>query len=418
MKKFLFWGFYEKILTSLINHAPLIIVPLFYETSTYGVFIYSYSISVLISSLVVIIDDKVLKDKYLDKKDSYLLFLTSILRILIIIIASILFYLFSVIWGTYNSTQMIFKFLLFFAFSNLSYGYIIKFQSDLELKKLSKINIIIFLIIFILCLFISFNKLPIDYIIYAMILSVLLKFILFRSFSDRNLTTKNFYESKKNAAEVIKISFPFALAAVSSMVYMRMDTIMIDYFLTKKDVGIYAFSVQAITISTLILSPIQVIAFPALKNQFKLNKIEYEKKLLEFSSLGVLFFGLTSIFILALFIFFAIEFNNDYIESLPIFGILFFSALASSVSVLRSTHLTLKKRGKILLYTQLISLIINLILNIYLIPILGIKGAAFATLIAQFWGLLISNIFFNDLRFYLKLQLKSLNIKNSFNALK
>ena len=110
--------------------------------------------------------------------------------------------------------------------------------------------------------------------------------------------------------------------------------------------------------------------------------------------------------------------DEEFSESLPVLFILFFSALCTSMSVIRSSHITFEGLGNYLLYSQIIALLINLLLNFSLIPIYGIKGAAISTLVSQIFGLILSNLFFKELKMFIKIQIQSLNVINLFKLLK
>ena len=74
---------------------------------------YSYSVAILVSSLVVFIDDKIVKNEYLEKKDNSLFPLLVFARVLSIVIASVLFLFVSSIWFKNDSLLMIFQFSIF-----------------------------------------------------------------------------------------------------------------------------------------------------------------------------------------------------------------------------------------------------------------------------------------------------------------
>lgn len=418
LKPLVFFSVLDKVILSAQSHLPALIVAAFYDVAEYGDFMYSYSVAILISCIVVFIDDKVVKNEYLDNKNSTLFPLLSLIRTLIIVILSSLFILISSLWIHNDSLLRIFQFTLFFAVSAISYGHIIKLESDLKLRKLSITRVVTFVISITLCYYFSLNKFPLEYNIYAMILGATLNFIFLFSTSDFIISSKDVIGSKKVVKKILKQSAPFGFAAVSYMVYMRMDTVMIDYFLTKEDVGIYSLAVQAITISTLVLSPIQVMAFPKLKEMHKINHPQYHNKLIQFTSFGVFLFLLGFIIVASVMNYLIYLNYQAFSESFTIIFILFFSSLATAVSVLRSSHITFEGLGKYLLYSQIIALFINLLLNFLLIPIYGIIGAATATLFSQLFGLILSNLFFKKLKMYLKIQIKSLNVLNMLKLIK
>ena len=59
--------------------------------------------------------------------------------------------------------------------------------------------------------------------------------------------------------------------------------------------------------------------------------------------------------------------------------------------------------------TQIITVIINILLNYSFISVWGMNGAAIATAVSQFISLIVSNIFYKDARFVFKAQWKALN---------
>lgn len=72
--------------------------------------------------------------------------------------------------------------------------------------------------------------------------------------------------------------------------------------------------------------------------------------------------------------------------------------------------MTIKNITKKSFYKTLVSLILNIILNILLIPKYGINGAAIATLITQFIALFLIDFFIKEYQEQAIIQLKSLNL--------
>jgi PST family polysaccharide transporter len=62
-----------------------------------------------------------------------------------------------------------------------------------------------------------------------------------------------------------------------------------------------------------------------------------------------------------------------------------------------------------MLISQIIAVLINISLNYLLIPTMGVRGAALATVITQFLSLLLLNVFFKDGKEVFYLQLKGVS---------
>ena len=83
---------------------------------------------------------------------------------------------------------------------------------------------------------------------------------------------------------------------------------------------------------------------------------------------------------------------NEFIFLHIITGVFFYNV------VFRSTYLTISNKTKYLLYSQIMALLINIILNNLLIPIYGLKGAAVATTITTYISLILMNFIFKETR--------------------
>ena len=71
----------------------------------------------------------------------------------------------------------------------------------------------------------------------------------------------------------------------------------------------------------------------------------------------------------------------EYMNSYNIYLVLSISAIFLYNAAFRSSYLTIINKGKVLMISQLISVFVNIVLNIYLITKLNMIGAALATVI-------------------------------------
>jgi O-antigen/teichoic acid export membrane protein len=97
-------------------------------------------------------------------------------------------------------------------------------------------------------------------------------------------------------------------------------------------------------------------------------------------------------------------FTQSYsILSIQIIGLIFVANAG-----LRSTYLTISGNQRIILVTTVLSAVMNIALNYFLIPILKVYGAALATTITQLCSLFLFNIFFKETRKIMRIQLQTL----------
>ena len=195
---------------------------------------------------------------------------------------------------------------------------------------------------------------------------------------------------KKLIKQVFDISFYLLPSAYILVIIKAMDSLMVKYYLLPEQLGEYSFALS--------LSMAIPIAFSAGINFFWLSSSVYSdhKHLIETLRKAT---QLTCIAMLAVlgFYFFATPklinlINPDYSNTFNVIQILivgFF--LSANINFFSGTLIAIKKE-KYIFYTNIIFLAINFLLNLYLIPIYGLGGAALSTSLTYI-GIYISQYF-------------------------
>jgi len=195
--------------------------------------------------------------------------------------------------------------------------------------------------------------------------------------------------------DYFRYSVPLMTSIVASNISSRIDRILIGIFLGPNAVGIYTISYQIATSISLLQNPITSSFFPEFSRLIEENKIE---KCLHYQTQGVRYYvglGLPAIGGLYLI-------GPDIIQRLstvtaaessvvllPIISVgIFISGLDRIYGVL----LVAAEKTKLLTYLRGIGAIANIFLNILFIPILGIVGAAVATVFT--YGLVFLLLFY------------------------
>lgn len=259
--------------------------------------------------------------------------------------------------------------------------YAINMESLRGLKKMNSFallqNISLFFIALLALIFLFNNGETTDPIYsfsISTILIFILSFFLFKKHSPESSIT--FISSKG----LLKESFPMLLSNSSFYLMTLIDILMISYFLPESETGIYANAMKIANLNIVFLFAINSIAAPKLAEFNATNDLGSLKTFTKETSrlsilLSIPIFVITLIFpefLLGLF-------GDEFIAGKQVLIILgigqFFNALAGSViSVLNMTGQ--EKTAKNIIVS---STIINLILNLILIPKLGILGAGIAT---------------------------------------
>lgn len=181
--------------------------------------------------------------------------------------------------------------------------------------------------------------------------------------------------------EHLKYSFPLVFATMLSTLINKIDIVMLGMFASNQEVGIYQITVQISNMVALSLSIFNTVFAPLISNLFHNNNLIELKKLYVKATrwLGVI----------ALFTIVIILFSSDFI--LGIFGeeikrgqdALFYRSIGQFFNIaVGSVWLMLSMTGKpsFQMYANIITCIINIILNLILIPKMGMDGAAIATM--------------------------------------
>ena len=107
--------------------------------------------------------------------------------------------------------------------------------------------------------------------------------------------------------------------------------------------------------------------------------------------------------------------------AIPTYAVLTITVFFRANGALQTGHMTIKKITQKIFFKTFSGVIINAILNYYLIRIYGVVGVAIATSITAFLTLFVFDFFIPEYREHAIIQLKSLNpfyLKNIFGHIK
>jgi O-antigen/teichoic acid export membrane protein len=139
---------------------------------------------------------------------------------------------------------------------------------------------------------------------------------------------------------------------------------------------------------------ITISIFPAILNARENNRAEYIGRLNKLYNLMSLLSILIAI-VLSIFSGFIINlfFGEAYSSSAAVLAIYIWSGIATFLGVASNQFLIAENLTKLSLYRSVFGMITNVLLNLWLIPIYGINGAAWATLISYFLSVFFIGIF-------------------------
>ncbi len=209
--------------------------------------------------------------------------------------------------------------------------------------------------------------------------------------------------------EIIQKSFPMMLSSVMYVVFLRSDKLIISFFDTASNLGIYSLAVKIATFSVIFLSAANQILAPKISATYSQGNKERMINVINTGTKLVFWFSLPLIILLVIFSDFILGiFGPEFIEGKNALLILLVGFLANILSGPVGQVLQMTNREKVFQNIMVISAILNVILNFILIPFYGIVGAAISTTLC--------NIFWNLVSVY-KIK-KDLEVSTLYNPLK
>ena len=191
------------------------------------------------------------------------------------------------------------------------------------------------------------------------------------------------------------VSMPFFIGTLAYKVIEFSDRYMIDYYLTKADVGIYTFFGSiANTINIIVFTTVIMVYYPFLVEQYEHQK-EIFKKTLKIFTIKTIVISLFSAIAITILIYPVLDYmgKDEFYGSIDVLWLLIIANIVLNVSFIPHYVLYVTKRDIAIRNATLVGAFLNIILNIILIPIYGINGAAFTTIISFVIILLIKVLY-------------------------
>lgn len=197
------------------------------------------------------------------------------------------------------------------------------------------------------------------------------------------------------ARQLLKSGWPLFIAFISSMFYLKVDQIMIGQMLGERSVGVFSAALKIYEMPFAVLVLLTSVLFPKIVEIYEKDKELFFRRYSQITSLyTICALGLFIVLVLLGKPMIVILFGTDYLEAYGSLIILALGLVFIYNGMLRSSYLSVTHNEKIIFYTSVISVIINIFLNLILIKRYGIMGSATATLITHFFALFLSNYFF------------------------
>lgn len=202
---------------------------------------------------------------------------------------------------------------------------------------------------------------------------------------------------RKLAQDLFKKSFFLLLSSFGINFYMKIDQVMIKLMLGNTASGNYAVAVTLSEFILIVPILLSTTLLPSLARSYEKSIEEYTQKLTWV--MGTFFWGFLTISIsIALFSEKIISglFGGKYTIAHQALTILVFTGILVSMRHIYRQKFIFDGTTKIAFYGSFGGAVVNVVLNFFLIPLFGIRGAAMTTFISQIFIIILQSILFDN----------------------
>ena len=214
--------------------------------------------------------------------------------------------------------------------------------------------------------------------------------------------------SKRILLSLIQECWPLILSALSVVLYMNVDMIMLRLMQGTEEAGIYSVAVRLSMVWYFIPVVLGTSFLPWLTRTFQDRPSNYLNALGRFFEVNALIsYASVAIALISFPTIIYYLFGPDYSESISVFRWHVFGVIFVFMGAARGQHLNLAKLHVISMLSTAAGLVVNVIMNSILIPSYASHGAAIATVVSFAVAGVVSSFFFKDLTDVAWLQVKS-----------
>jgi len=249
-------------------------------------------------------------------------------------------------------------------------------------------------IILVLLTIISFQEYnPIYTIFYSYIITMIIS-IIFIIYIFKNNKTNIQLTANKNLdyLNILTLSLPMFLTSGMYAIMSQADIVMLGSMSTLDKVGIYTIAMKLSALTSFILSTINTMAAPKFSELYHTNQMNTLKNIAQRSTKMMFWSSLPIVIFFILFGKWILEmFGDGFIVGYNTLLILIIGQFINAISGSVGYFLNMTGYQKELNIIISISVILNIILNYFAIPIYGIEGAAIASAFSLIlWNILAS----------------------------
>lgn len=286
------------------------------------------------------------------------------------------------------------------------------FQRYLKSKYISIGKCVAYIVVMAYKLVLIITAKSIEWFAFANSLSSLTIAILLYLFYKKNKGPR-MKANMRLGKEVLADSYHYILSGLMVAIYSQMDKIMIGKMLSDAEVGLYTTATAICGMWIFVPTAIIQSFRPSIMEVRQKNNLALYMKRLEqlYSAVIWLCIFVSGIICIGAPLIIGILYGAEFMGAVDTLRIAIWFETFSMIGTARGIWILCENKNKYVKYYLAIGVVVNLVLNLLLIPTIGIEGAALATLITQITTSLIGPLFFKETRVHTKIVWESFILK-------
>lgn len=241
---------------------------------------------------------------------------------------------------------------------------------------------------------------PLNFVMILIILEYfLVAGILFKLRSKIVISSRNASNLMRDLRKIFKSSWPLIVSSALMVLYLRIDQIMIYKMLGSESLGIYSALVRITESWYFILFIVANNQYPRLALLYETNLSIYVHNI---KNMLATFFVMVGLFWIILFFFgdslISFILGEGFTVGTDALLILSLGGFAVSFGLYSGKWLVTCGLQRFSVLHALTGAVLNIVLNLLLIPLFGMKGAALATVSSQLWSSTLVYLLFSNTR--------------------
>lgn len=205
--------------------------------------------------------------------------------------------------------------------------------------------------------------------------------------------------SLKKGKSLLSRSYHYIISGMMVAIYGQTDKLMLKQILGEEAVGYYSLAASINLMWVFVLTAIIDSFLPTIMRLHNIDKVAYEKKNRQLYAIIIyISFAVAICFVIFGKLFITKVYGDSYLGAVVPLRIIVWYTTFSYLGVARNAWIVCENKQKYLKYMYLSAIIMNVLLNVLLIPKMGASGAALASLLTQIFTSIIIPYFIRDMR--------------------